>query len=340
MKNKEKNKFKLFKDDKKVFLKPLTEEEKYWQNLLKNKKENEILIKPLMVGICRTDVNVAFNINGYEKYKNLTLGHEMVGVLMDGEDNDRLVVINPSLPNNDFVGLNVDGNLTQGFYLIDGKQVFLTPYTTKDIEKYGDELLKMLAYFEPVIAAQAILEPLEKRECNKKLNKNPSKILLIGKNRISELVSVVIKNDTRAVSKNQEIINLSLIELKDLIHKTKQKIIEGEKEIKLDFDIIIETELDQETFDGLQDLVKNKTLFLFKSRANKNLSFNINNMVIKELEFISAKYGDFHSGLFWLITNQNCFKHLLGKVFLLEEWKEAFLESQNKNNQQKIFIKL
>lgn len=175
MKNKEKNKFKLFKDDKKVFLKPLTEEEKDWQNLLKNKKENEILIKPLMVGICRTDVNVAFNINGYEKYKNLTLGHEMVGVLMDGEDNDRLVVINPSLPNNDFVGLNVDGNLTQGFYLINEKQVFLTPYTTKDIEKYGDDLLKMLAYFEPVIAAQAILDPLEKRECNKKLNENPSK---------------------------------------------------------------------------------------------------------------------------------------------------------------------
>ena len=317
----QKEHFVLNKKEQITKLRKETKEEKEHFVISLNKiLENSYIIKPLLVGICRTDINVAFNKYEYNEFKkDIIIGHEMVGVLIDGIDNNKIVIINPSFPNNDFIGLNLDGCLKQSFFSIDKKQVY---FTNKKLEDYPAEeeklqALKEFAYLEPISAARSVIL---------KLNKLKKNILLIGKNRISELVKIIIENDF----KDKEL---------NLLNLTKQEILKNNFNIK-DIEVIIETELDQELFDFLLKEVKNNTTFLLKSRSFQKLNFKINDLVIKEIDFISAKYNAFSEDLMWLMKNKKLYHHLLGNVYSIYEWEQAFKEAMNDNNQQKIFIKI
>lgn len=292
-----------------------------------NEKEN-ILIKPLMVGICRTDVNVALNKKGFEDKQNLTIGHEMVGLTNDILEN-QIVIINPSYQNNDFVGLDKEGCITEGYFSISKEQVIFTSFLLEDNEViYFDydkddfcklnvetkTFLKSLAYLEPIVAAFAVVKPIKEKQ--------PKKLLLIGENRIADLVKIIIKQQFPTL----EIDNLSLKSTKN-------------KDLSI-YDMVIETELDQECFDLLIKQLKNNSNIILKSRSNTNINFKINDLVIKEISLISAKYDDFYKCLDWLLDYRNLYLHLLGKDYPLEQWEEAFIESSKSSNKQKLFINL
>lgn len=288
----------------------------------------EILIKPLMVGICRTDVNVALNRKGFEDKQNLTIGHEMVGLTNENLEN-QIVIINPSYQNNDFVGLDKNGCITEGYFSIPKEQVIFTNFLLEDNEViYFDydkddfcklnvetkTFLKSLAYLEPIVAAFAVVKPIKEKQ--------PKKLLLIGENRIADLVKIIIKQQFPTL----EMDNLSLKSTKN-------------KDLSV-YDMVIETELDQECFDLLIKQLKNNSNIILKSRSNTNINFKINDLVIKEISLISAKYDDFYKCLDWLLDYENLYLHLLGKDYPLEQWEEAFIESSKDHNKQKLFINL
>lgn len=135
----------------------------------------DVLIKVKSVGLCRTDLLVASG--KIPAKEGLVLGHEFSGVVHESAsekfNKGDTVAVNPLLKNNQFMGLDVDGCLTEYIIVSDQKIVAYTGLS-----------FKQAAYLEPVAASMAVL----------KANIPPNaKIAVWGFNRIAELTTIILK---------------------------------------------------------------------------------------------------------------------------------------------------
>jgi threonine dehydrogenase-like Zn-dependent dehydrogenase len=155
---------------------------------------------------------------------------------------------------------------------------------------------KISAFLEPIAASMSVL--------NTGINKN-KKGAILGINRISELTLIILR------SYNFDIENF---------------------DNNKNYDYIIETEIPN--FNILKNM-NNKGLLIIKSRNFNNFSFVPNDLVMKEIKIISAKYYDFKKSLKWLIENYKLIEHLFGKEYKIDDYKKAF---DINNNDYKNFI--
>lgn len=156
----------LKKENNKTFLKEISE---------KNLKINEVEIKILMSGICKTDIYVYQNkINS----NNIILGHECCGIISKSKSKKfkegDFVTVNPVFKSKEMIGIDYDGCFAEKI-IINSEQVFKIP--TNFSYNLG-------AYIEPITAS---LSPLK----SKFLNKNMS-ILILGSGRIAELTKHIL----------------------------------------------------------------------------------------------------------------------------------------------------
>lgn len=136
-------------------------------------KNDEVLIKVAMAGICRTDQYVG---DGTIKiHKPTIIGHEFCGFIEDDPSDTfkkgSLVTVNPLLPDYTFIGIDHHGCFSE-YIAIPKSQVFEIPTSN----------LKLAAYIEPIAAS---LAPLKS---------NLSGIIHIyGTNRIAKLTALILE---------------------------------------------------------------------------------------------------------------------------------------------------
>jgi threonine dehydrogenase-like Zn-dependent dehydrogenase len=268
-----------------------------------NLKENELLVEVLSVGLCRTDLLVAKGEIAKNK-EEVVLGHEFCArVIRDGSnlvEEGTLVGFNP-LYNGEFMGLDFDGALAE--------KIVIPRENTVIVSKESKLTSKEIAYLEPVAASAAPLKVL----------KSPSRVLLIGNNRISSLTEIILKSyghEVVVVNEN----NLSAIENNS-------------------FEYIIETVLNDEVVQNISRILVEGGTWILKSRKKTNTNFISTDFISKEIRIRAVNYYDFEKTMTWLDENAEKVGFLLGKEYHFFDWNDAFEDAMS-NERHKIFIKI
>lgn len=108
------------------------------------------LVKVDLAGICRTDVYVA---EGKIYHKDVVLGHEFSGWVVDGEHKGQYVCCNPIFPDNNMLGMDYDGCFAE--------YVLVPDYSVYPVDGLDRRLC---AYIEPIAASLAPLKANIKKD--------------------------------------------------------------------------------------------------------------------------------------------------------------------------------
>lgn len=289
---------------------------------------NDIIIKIIRAGICNTDLEL---IQGYYPY-NGVLGHEFVGIVIDGPENylNKRVVgeINVTCLSN---GLNpckfcLNNNSSHcstrsviGIVNHNGAlaEYLRIPYTNLHI--LPDSISTDHATFiEPLAAA---LEIQEQYQFHSNL-----KVLVIGDGKLGQLVA-----QTLALT-GCELIILGHHEDK-LLH-LKNRGINTSTSLSDDFlnyfDITVECTGNSSGFvDALKFLRPRGTLFLKSTYAN-NLDINISIIVVNEITLIGSRCGPFDKAIEVLKNNSVDVSYLIEAKYSIKDSLLAFQHAQRK----------
>lgn len=282
------------------------------------KSSNDVLIRVMVAGICRTDIYVA---KGQIKSKNpLVLGHEFSGVIEEiGSEvinlkiGDRVSVM-PLIScgecsecksdsptnclNSTMLGLDQDGAFAE-FILVNSKQVYVLP------EKVSFQLG---AYLEPICAALAVLKADIKPFENG---------LIYGNNRIAILIKKIL------ISKGFQTVSTCEINSPNLIPNH--------------YDFVIETVTTKEALEEIVKTVKPKGKVILKSRQYSPISLDLISIIKKEITFQAVNYGLFTDSLNLATNKEINFLELFGKIYPLEKFEEAFDESSSNDLLKRFF---
>jgi L-iditol 2-dehydrogenase len=167
----------------------------------------------------------------------------------------------------------------------------------------------LIAYLEPVAASMAVLKAIDLEE--------DKKVAIIGNNRIAYLTKIILDSYS---------IECDLLSENDLNHENE-------------YDVIIETMITSELFSKIVKALKPGKTMVIKSRRKDPVNFLASDLVAKEINIRSVNYYDFNKSMRWLEKNHEMITPLLGEVFPLTSWQDAF-DKANSGEQKKIFIEV
>lgn len=263
-------------------------------------KENWVLLKVNTIGLCRTDLLVASGVISVNQ-ESIILGHEFSATV----ENDPLNIFTKG----QIVGVNPLWNNKFMGLDFDGAicEFIYVPHDKVIPTTLTD--FKVIAYLEPVAASMAVLKAI-----NKETDK---KIAIVGNNRISKLTKLIL--DTQLIE--CEILN------------------EKELNQENEYDVIIETVLNNDIFSAIIKALKPEKTLIIKSRKREPVNFQAVDLIAKEINIRSVNYYEFNKAMRWLEKNYLLIQSLLGEAFPLTLWENAFAKA-NSGEQQKIFIKI
>lgn len=265
------------------------------------KNHNDVLIKVNTIGLCRTDLLVANNTIKTEQ-EELILGHEFSGIVVEdktGQLKANQVVGVNPLWDKKFMGLDFDGAICE--YISIPSQ-YVIPTTSNN--------MSLVAYLEPTAASMAVLKVLSENDKNKK-------IAIVGKNRIAYLTYLILQN-----------------------HSYNVDYLDSNDNFPVDYyDIMIETMFDEKVLHQMIQALKVEGTLIIKSRKKTPVGLISSDLVAKEITLRAVNYFDFHQSMRWIEKNENLLIPLLGRVFPLNDWENAFSLAQS-GEDKKIFIKM
>ncbi|MBR6299246.1 MAG: alcohol dehydrogenase catalytic domain-containing protein [Candidatus Gastranaerophilales bacterium] len=293
-------------------------------------KENEVLIKTLMVGICNTDYEIT---KGYMGYQGV-LGHEFVGIVeKTGSNVDKYLInkrvvgeINLACNNCEWchkgLGRHCPNRSTLGIFKKDGcfSEYFTLP--KENVIEISDNIDDETATFtEPLAAAYEILEQLHIRP--------DSKVALVGDGKLGLCISLVfsaLNIDFIHIGKHEEKLNISksngvktmlLSELKDCHKKS--------------FDFVIEATGSTGGFELSSSLVKPRGTLVLKSTITAKEGLNLASIVVDEITVVGSRCGQFRPILRLLEQGKINVKPLISGIYSVDDFEKAFEENSKKN---------
>lgn len=300
-------------------------------------KENEVLIKTLMVGICNTDYEIT---KGYMGYQGV-LGHEFVGIVeKTGSNVDKNLInkrvvgeINLACNNCEWchkgLGRHCPNRSTLGIFKKDGcfSEYFTLP--KENVIEISDNIDNETATFtEPLAAAYEILEQLHIRP--------DSKVALVGDGKLGLCISLVfsaLNIDFIHIGKHEEKLNISksngvktmlLSELKDCHKKS--------------FDFVIEATGSTGGFELSSSLVKPRGTLVLKSTITAKEGLNLASIVVDEITVVGSRCGQFRPILRLLEQGKINVKPLVSGIYSVDDFEKAF-EENSKKDTLKILVK-
>ncbi len=300
-------------------------------------KENEVLIKTLMVGICNTDYEIT---KGYMGYQGV-LGHEFVGIVeKTGSNVDKNLInkrvvgeINLACNNCEWchkgLGRHCPNRSTLGIFKKDGcfSEYFTLP--KENVIEISDNIDNETATFtEPLAAAYEILEQLHIRP--------DSKVALVGDGKLGLCISLVfsaLNIDFIHIGKHEEKLNISksngvktmlLSELKDSHKKS--------------FDFVIEATGSTGGFELSSSLVKPRGTLVLKSTITAKEGLNLASIVVDEITVVGSRCGQFRPILRLLEQGKINVKPLISGIYSVDDFEKAF-EENSKKDTLKILVK-
>jgi len=294
-----------------------------------NIKEDEVLIKTSMVGICNTDYEIT---KGYMGYKGV-LGHEFVGIVeKTGSKVDSSIIgkrvvggINLACDNCSWChrGLqrHCPNRSTLGIYKKDGcfSEYFTLPY--KNILVVPDNVDDITASMtEPLAAAYEIIEQVH--------FKPNYKVAVVGDGKLGLCVSLIFNamninfthigkhSDKLEISKNAGAKVKLLNELTDEDRKS--------------YDVVVEATGSTGGFETSANLVKPRGILVLKSTIVAKEGLNLAGIVVDEITVIGSRCGQFEPVLKLMEKGRINVKPLISGIYDVDDFEKAFLENSKK----------
>ena len=293
-------------------------------------KDNEVLIKTTMAGICNTDYEIT---QGYMGYKGV-LGHEFVGVVESvGKDVPKGIIskrvvgeINCACDDCDYCGLHLQRHCpnrsTLGIWQKDGcfSEYFTLPY--KNVIEISDNIDDITATFtEPLAAAYEILEQVH--------IKPDYKVAILGDGKLGLCISLVfsaLNIDYVHIGKHNEKLKIS----KDLGAKTMLLDELSEKDRK-SFDVVVEATGSSGGFETSASLVKPRGILVLKSTIAAKEGMNLASIVVDEITIVGSRCGQFRPILRLLEDKKINVSPLVDGIYDVDDFVEAFEKNAQKN---------
>ena len=291
-------------------------------------KDDEVLIKTTMAGICNTDYEIT---KGYMGYTGV-LGHEFVGVVERAGKNvpksiiSKRVVggINLACDNCEWCNRGLQRHCpnrqTLGIYKKDGcfSEYFTLPY--KNVIEISDNVDDITATFtEPLAAAYEIIEQVH--------IKPKDKVALVGDGKLGLCISLIfnaLNIDYVHIGKHPEKLQIS----KDLGAKTM--LLDEVKEFKC-FDVVVEATGSVSGFETSVSLTKPRGILVLKSTIAANQGLNLATVVVDEITIVGSRCGQFEPVLRLLEKKKINVSPLVEKIFEVDKFEEAFKMNAQKN---------
>lgn len=293
-------------------------------------REGEVLIKTSMVGICNTDYEIT---KGYMGYKGV-LGHEFVGVVVDG-DNDLIgkrVVGEINLacnkcsycaqglqrhcPNRQTLGIfNKDGCFSE-YFTLPRENILVVPDSIPDEE---------IVFIEPVAAALEILEQVKIEPRHK--------VALLGDGKLGLSIALVLNAyniDFVHIGKHEDKLAIS----EKMGSKTKL-LSDLSAAHNMSFDIVIEATGSKGGFETSAMLTKPRGTLVLKSTIAANEGLNLASIVVNEITIIGSRCGLFAPAMRLFEAGKIDVKPLISSILPFDSAIDAF-----ELNKQKEVIKV
>ena len=292
-------------------------------------KDDEVLIKTSMVGICNTDYEIT---KGYMGYKGV-LGHEFVGVVSKvGANCDKNLIgkrvvgeINCACNNCEMCHKNLQRHCpnrsTLGIWQKDGcfSEYFTLP--KENVLTISDNIDDITATFcEPLAAAYEILEQIH--------IKPDDKVAILGDGKLGLCISLIFKAmnvDYIHIGKHLDKLEIS----KNLGAKIKLVDEIDEKDMK-SFDIVVEATGSTGGFETSAALVKPRGILVLKSTIVAREGLNLASIVVDEITIQGSRCGQFKPVLRLLEDKRIDVSPLVSGIYDVDDFEEAFDKNSQK----------
>ena len=292
-------------------------------------KDNEVLIKTSMVGICNTDYEIT---KGYMGYKGV-LGHEFVGVVSEvGANCDKNLIgkrvvgeINCACNDCEMCHKNLQRHCpnrsTLGIWQKDGcfSEYFTLP--KENVLTISDNIDDITATFcEPLAAAYEILEQIH--------IKPDDKVAILGDGKLGLCISLIFKAmnvDYTHIGKHLDKLEIS----KNLGAKIKLVSELDEKDMK-SFDVVVEATGSTGGFETSAALVKPRGILVLKSTIVAREGLNLASIVVDEITIQGSRCGQFKPVLRLLEDKRIDVSPLVSGIYDVDDFKEAFDKNSQK----------
>ena len=301
-------------------------------------KENEVLIKPKLLGICNTDEEIT---KGYMGYKGV-LGHEFVGIIEDVYDKKHSSLIGKKVAGEINLGCNncvgcfnnlqrhCKNRQTLGIFNKDGcfSEYFTLPFSNLVFipDNVDDETA---VFVEPMAAAYEIFEQVHIKPVDK--------VAILGDGKLGLCISTILNAmnvDFIHIGKHIEKLQITKnaggkIKLLDEIKKEELKT----------YDIVIEATGSTGGFETSLSLVRPRGILVLKSTIASKEGLNLASVVVDEITVIGSRCGRFEPVIRLMEKGKINTKPLITKTLPFEEAIKGF-ELNRKKDTIKILLKL
>ncbi len=300
-------------------------------------KDNEVLIKTTMAGVCNTDFEIT---KGYMGFKGV-LGHEFVGVVVGlGKNapesllNKRVVgEINLGCNNCSFCAKNLQRHCpnrsTLGIFKKDGCFSEFFTLAAENVIEIPDSIDDVTAVLtEPLAAAYEIVEQVH--------FKPDSKVAILGDGKLGLAIALIF-----------HALNIDFVHVGKHPEKLKISSNLGAKTLLLDeirpqdcasFDIVVEATGSKGGFEKSASLVKPRGTLVLKSTIAANEGLNLAPIVVNEITIVGSRCGRFKPVLRLFEQGKIDVKPLISGIFSVDDFEKAFKENEKKETL-KILVK-
>lgn len=300
-------------------------------------KDDEVLIKTSMVGICNTDYEIT---KGYMGYKGV-LGHEFVGVIENvGSNVDKNLIgkrvvgeINCACNNCSYCHQNLQRHCpnrqTLGIWQKDGcfSEYFTLP--KENVIVISENIDDITATFtEPLAAAYEILEQIHIQPTDK--------VAILGDGKLGLSISLVFSAmniDFVHIGKHEEKLAIS----KNLGAKTMLLNEIADKD-KKSFDVVIEATGSTGGFETSASLVKPRGTLVLKSTIVAREGLNLASIVVDEIKIQGSRCGQFKPIVKLLENKKIDISPLVSGIYDVDDFKQAF-EKNSQKGTLKVLVK-
>ena len=300
-------------------------------------KDDEVLIKTIMAGICNTDYEIT---QGYMGYRGV-LGHEFVGVVVKLGKNapsdllNKRVVGEINCACNDCSWCHKDlqrhcpNRQTLGIWQKDGcfSEYFTLPY--KNVLTLADNIDDITATFtEPLAAAYEIIEQVH--------IKPTDKVAILGDGKLGLCISLIfnaLNIDYTHIGKHLEKLKIS----SDLGAKTKllNEINENDKK---SYDVVVEATGSVSGFETSAMLTKPRGILVLKSTIAARQGLNLASIVVDEITIVGSRCGQFAPVVRLMEQNKLNVKPLVDSIYDVKDFECAF-EKNSQKGTLKVLVK-
>jgi len=281
--------------------------------------EGESLIKVLMAGICRTDLEI---LKGYMNFVGIP-GHEFVGQVVESSDASLLgkrvvgeinagcgecnlcrMGLERHCGNRSVLGIaGLDGAFAD-YLTLPTSNLFITPDSISD---------EQAVFVEPLAAAVEIMEQVHMLPA--------SHTLIIGDGRLSALIFLVLRLTGVSVT----VLSKHAIK-KKLFQKIGAEVttIDDLLKEKIKFDFVVEASGSPSGWESAVSLVKPRGVIVLKSTYHGNLEFNAAPLVINEITVVGSRCGQFGPALRLMERGLVDPTILIHESFSLDDYRAAF----------------